>query len=104
MTFQDLLDRVQHLSRWSVLAAIGFFIAPLFAPVILFHFVRLGGMYGLGDEARYLRPEDAFNWYEWLLFTGMTCCLASAVVALAAGATYLICKKLPDFTDIVSPS
>ena len=101
MNFHHLLDRVQRVWRWSVVAAIGFFVVPLFAPSILFHFVHPGGMYGLGDEARYLQPEDAFHWSEWFLFTGMVCCLASAVVALAAGATYLIGKKLPDYTDIV---
>jgi hypothetical protein len=101
MTFHHLLDRIRRVWRWSVVAAIGFFVGPLFAPSILFHFVHPGGMYGLEDEARYFRPEDAFHWSEWLLFTGMVCCLASAVVAFSAGATYLMGKKLPDDSEIV---
>jgi len=45
--------------------------------------------------------NDPFRWFEWIFHASPICSLACAVVAAAAGATYLICKKLPDYTEIV---
>jgi hypothetical protein len=85
MTFQDLLNRLRRIWLWSAAISIGFFILPILWITLSPCFVRVGGMHRVGEH-----PFDPFKFGLWLLQVGMYCCLASAVLALAAGVTCLI--------------
>jgi cytochrome bd-type quinol oxidase subunit 2 len=98
MSFRDELDRLRRIWRWSALATIGSFVAPILV-VMKFGSGVIDRLEGLNEN----HFADLFRWVEWLLFTSPYWCLACAVFAIATGATYLVGKRLPDYSDIVSP-
>jgi hypothetical protein len=100
MRFHDSLSRLLRIWRRSVLAAMGFFAVPILVSIFLPHGVVHYELDGAHPQWFFI---DALIKFEvWLILTGQICCLASAVIAIATGVTYLMGKKLPDYTDIVT--
>jgi hypothetical protein len=93
MTFHDLLARLLRIWHWSALAAIASLVVPIEVGMRLGTGI-ISRLEGLHDHENHF--ADPFRWAEWLLFTSPYPCLLCAVIAMAAGITYLIGKKLPD--------
>jgi len=88
MTFHAFLDRFRRIFRWSASISIGCFLFPLFGLIVLSRSPQVG-MIGLNEH-----PFEPEKWIDWLLHVGPVCCLVSAVIAIAAGVTYLIGKTI----------
>jgi hypothetical protein len=102
MKFRELLNRVKRLWLRSTFAAIGFFIAPIVVAMVYRPAVCTVGMYDLGHAPSLW--HDPIRWELWLWATAVACSLASAMISLAAGTAYVIGRRLPDYTDDVSPA
>jgi hypothetical protein len=89
MTFTDFLTHFRRIWYWSAATSVGCVLFPIFVATTLPQFVPIGGMCGLGE-----RRFNPFEFSLWLLHVGTDCCLVSAVIASAAGVTYLIGKTI----------
>jgi len=99
MRFRDSLNRLRRIWHASVLASVGFCVGPILWLMMFSGLFRHGGstLEGLNGH-----PHLDADWPLRLLALGQISCLATAAFAIATGVTYLIGKRLPDYTDIVS--
>lgn len=99
MQFREVLHRLLRLWHWSALATIASLLIPILVAMPLGTGV-ISRLEGLPRNENHF--ADPFRWAEWLLFTSQYWCLLCAAFAIAVGVTYLIGKKLPDYSGVVT--